>query len=59
MPFQSDEDYFRSRANTERDLARTASSPVVANIHLSLASGYDELVRQAQQPQQTTLQIRS
>jgi hypothetical protein len=49
MP-QSDEDYFRNRANAERELAARASTPAVAAIHTSLARGYDELVRREQRP---------
>ncbi len=49
MRFGSDEDYFRCRANEERELARRAVSPAVSSIHLSLAVGYDELVRREQQ----------
>jgi hypothetical protein len=52
MP-QSDEEYFRSRAVAERELAASASTPAVAAIHISLARGYDELVRREQQPLQT------
>lgn len=55
MRFGSDEEYFRSRADEERELARSAVSPAVSRIHLSLAVGYDELVRREQQSGQLVI----
>ena len=42
--FPSDQDYFRARAEEERQRASQATAPNIANIHLELAAKYDELV---------------
>ncbi|MCL6729775.1 hypothetical protein [Sphingomonas hankyongi] len=39
-----DQDYFRLRAEEERQRASQATSANIANIHLELAAKYDELV---------------
>ena len=40
---QTDTDYYRKRAATEREAARNAASPEIASIHEQLARDYDEL----------------
>lgn len=59
MHAQSDEEYFQSRAEAERQLARAASDPAVTNIHASLAKGYEELVRQERATNRPVLHIRA
>jgi hypothetical protein len=59
MYAQTDEEYFRSRAETERQLASAASSVEVADIHASLAKGYDELVRQERASRRSMLRIKA
>jgi hypothetical protein len=39
-----DQDYFRARANEERQRASQATAPNIKNIHFELAAKYDELV---------------
>ena len=42
-----DREYFRRRAAEERMRAETAASPVIAQVHLSLAAKYESLVKKA------------
>ena len=36
--------YYRERAKASRNLAERAASPMIAGIHLKLATSYDEVV---------------
>lgn len=47
---QSDTDYFRQRATTEREMALKAADPRVADVHLELARGYDALAKGPEAP---------
>jgi len=42
---QSNFDYFRLRAEQEREAARKASEPYIAAIHSELADGYEAVLR--------------
>ena len=46
MPFEN-RDYYRTRADEERERAANASSQSVAQIHLELAEQYETLAREA------------
>ena len=56
---QTDEEYFRLRAEAERELASTATNPAVVRVHASLATGYDALVRQEQEAKRPILRIKA
>lgn len=40
----SDAEYFRQRAQSERDLAAAATNPLVAEVHIELAQLYEKQV---------------
>jgi hypothetical protein len=42
--FTSELDYFRQRAREERERAKTAPTPIVAEVHLALAERYEALI---------------
>ena len=46
---ETDMEYYRQRADREREMARNAATPKVAAIHDELARGYDLLVKEPQE----------
>lgn len=44
--FSRDSDYYRSRAEQEREAAERADQRYIAEIHLELARAYDALAKQ-------------
>lgn len=40
----NDAQYFRARADCERDLAASCDNPVVAQVHLEMAQRYEALI---------------
>ena len=45
--YDDDAAYFRQRASEERERARNAASPVIAEIHQSLATRYEALMERS------------
>ena len=44
--FTSELEYYRQRAQEERERAQTATNPIVAEVHRALAERYEGLTRQ-------------
>ena len=44
--FTSELEYYRQRAQQERERAQTATDPIVAEVHRALAERYEELTKQ-------------
>jgi len=51
----TDTEYFRARAEQEREAARHATQPFIANIHLELAKAYEALAKHPEQ--QATVKV--
>jgi hypothetical protein len=41
----NDAQYFRGRADCERDLAASCDNPVVAQVHLEMAHRYEQMIK--------------